>query len=106
MIGEWEETNEHDRNAVSKMFDDLFQEKLLGIMFRLIGVNRPPNPCSFQIIVFVSLWLESKWTEVLDLAWKYLLTVFYGDSRVTNWLKKALEKSDNSPNVKAEKCVK
>ena len=31
---------------------------------------------------------------------------FYGDSRVTAWLKKALEKLGNSLNLKVEKCVK
>ena len=32
--------------------------------------------------------------------------IFYGDSRVTTWLKKALEKVDNSLNVKGEKVLK
>ena len=32
-------------------------------------------------------------------------SIFYGDSRVTTWLKKALEKLDNSLKVKVEKCV-
>ena len=74
-------------------------------MFRLIGVNWPPNYRSFQIIVFALLWLESE-TEVLDLTWKYLLTIFYGDSRVTTWLKKALDKLGNSLNLKVEKRIK
>ena len=32
--------------------------------------------------------------------------IFYGASRVTTWLKKALEKVDNLVNVKGEKIVK
>ena len=32
-------------------------------------------------------------------------SICYGDSRVTIWLKKALEKLDNSLKVKVEKCV-
>ena len=31
---------------------------------------------------------------------------FYGDSRITTWLKKGLEKLDNSLNVNVEECVK
>ena len=31
---------------------------------------------------------------------------FYGDSRVTTWLKKALEKVDNLLNAKGKKVVK
>ena len=31
--------------------------------------------------------------------------IFYGETRVTTWLLKALEKLDNSLNVKVEKCV-
>ena len=44
---------------------------------------------------------------MLDLAWKYLLGTFFdADSTLTTWFKKALEKLDNSLNVKVEKCVK
>lgn len=31
--------------------------------------------------------------------------IFYGDSRVTIWFKKASEKLNNSLNVEVEKCV-
>ena len=74
-------------------------------MFRLIGVNWPQNSGSFQIIIFALLWLESE-TEVPDLTWKYLLTIFYVESRVTIWLKKALDKLGNSLNLKVEKQIK
>ena len=83
----------------------LYFKKRLFSMFRLIGVNWPPNSCSFQIIVFVSMWLKSKWTEWIwpgNTSW----LCFYRDSIVTTWFKTALENLDNSLSVKVEKYVK
>ena len=51
---------------------------------------------------FVSL----QWTEVLYLAGTNCLLYFLTNSRVTTSLQKALEKLDNSLNVKVQKCVK
>ena len=43
---------------------------------------------------------------MLDFSWKYLLTIFF--TEILDWLKKALEKLDNSLNAKLEKgfCIK
>ena len=44
---------------------------------------------------------------MLSLAWKcHLIIFYYGDSKGTVWLRKALEKVDNSLNVKGGKVVK
>ena len=71
-------------------------------MFYLIGIIWPPKSCSFQII-FPSLCLESKLTEILEALVDY---IFYVESEIKIWLKKALEKLNNSLNVKVENYLK
>ena len=71
-------------------------------MFYLIGIKWSPKSCNFQI-VFPSLCLESKWIEILEALVDY---IFYVESEIKIWFKKALEKLDNSLNVKVENCLK
>ena len=109
VMNRWFAREEKPTNMIGMLFLQflmtVFQKMLLGI-FRLIGVNWPPNSCSF-LIISASLWLEREWTEVLNLAWKIPLDdTFYEDSRVITWLKKVLEEVDNSRNLKGEKVVK
>ena len=91
---------------MSVMFDDCISKKIVVH----VPFNLSKWVSKFQIPVSKSSYsrrCKSELTEVLDLTRKYLLTIFFhGDSRVRTWFKRALEKSDNSLNVKVEKCVK
>ena len=79
VMNRWFVSKEKPVNMIGMLFLWSFInafKKMLLRMFCLTDVNRPPNSCSFQINIWASLWLEREWTEVLNLAWTYLLTIF------------------------------
>ena len=80
------------------MFDECISKDVVGH----VPLNRPNS--SFQFIIFAFFWLESEWTEFgLEIPLDYICN---SESRVKTWLKKAIEKVENSLNVKGEKVVK
>ena len=79
VMNRWFVSKEKPVNMIGMLFlwsfINTFQKVLLR-MFCLTDVNWPPNFYSFQINIWASLWLEREWTEVLNLGWTYLLTIF------------------------------
>ena len=92
LICEQEETNEYDRNAVSIMFDDCISKKVVGhVPFSWSKLAVKFLEFSNHRICVVVIGKRVNRSAGFDLEITVDYT-FYGDSRVTTWLKKALER--------------
>ena len=88
------------------MFDDFVSKNVVGYVplnQSKLAVKFLQFPhCHIRVVVN-GTWVNRAAEFGLEIPLDYS---FYGDSRVTTWLKKALEKVDNSLNVKGEKVVR
>ena len=103
MIYEREEINEYDRNVVSLVFDDCISK----IVVEYLPFNWSKLAAKFvssHPIRFIVAGNRVSRGAGFDLEIP-VVYISWGDARVTNWFKKALEKLDSSLNVKVEKCV-
>ena len=86
------------------MFDDCISEKLAGhVPFNRITLAAKylhfPNDRICVVVIEKRMNGCVEFPRVISVDY-----IFYGDSRVTTWLGKALKKLDNSLNAKLEKC--
>ena len=106
LICERVETNEYDRKAVSIMLDDCISKEVVGhVPFNwnklAAKFMQSPNHC-FHVVV-TEKGVKQGAGFGLEIPVYY---IFYVGSRVTIWLRKALEKLGTSLNIKVDKCVK